>query len=187
MNILKLKKAKGFTLVELLVVISIISFLSSIVLASVQSARDKAKAVQIAEDLRQVKIASELYFADNQTYKFEAFGDKQNFLAGGNTKISSLKDLNVFSIKKADAAVNSAACNLFNIVAGILVNGKYLSRIPVHPYQDPSKGICYKAVQASDDSYFVAYGETPTNVLVGGVSVPKKYWFCCRGYKSSHS
>jgi len=179
MNILKLKKAKGFTLVELLVVISIISFLSSIVLASVQSARDKAKAVQIAEDLRQVKIASELYFADNQTYKFEAFGDKQNFLAGGNTKISSLK--------KADAAVNSAACNLFNIVAGILVNGKYLSRIPVHPYQDPSKGICYKAVQASDDSYFVAYGETPTNVLVGGVSVPKKYWFCCRGYKSSHS
>lgn len=49
---------EGFTLVELLVVISIISLLSSIVLTSVNSARNKARYARAGEELSQfVKAA----------------------------------------------------------------------------------------------------------------------------------
>lgn len=58
----------GFTLVELLVVISIIGLLSSIVLASLNSARTKARDVRRRADLKQLQLALELYFDANGSY-----------------------------------------------------------------------------------------------------------------------
>lgn len=54
----------GFTLVELLVVISIIGLLSSIVLTSVNSARVKARDAKRQADLNQIYLALQLYFDD---------------------------------------------------------------------------------------------------------------------------
>ena len=59
---------KGFTLIELLVVIAIIGMLSSVVLASLNSARAKARDVKRLSDIRQVQNALELYRNDNQRY-----------------------------------------------------------------------------------------------------------------------
>jgi len=59
---------KGFTLIELLVVIAIISLLSSVVLASLNSAREKARDSKRIQDLAQIKNALELYRADNGYY-----------------------------------------------------------------------------------------------------------------------
>lgn len=56
---------KGFTLIELLVVIAIISLLSSIVMASLNSARQKAKDAVRLSDINQVKTAIEMYINDN--------------------------------------------------------------------------------------------------------------------------
>jgi len=56
---------KGFTLIELLVVIAIIGILSSVVLASLNTARDKAKAARATSDLRQIVIALTFYQDDN--------------------------------------------------------------------------------------------------------------------------
>lgn len=50
----------GFTLVELLVVISIISLLSSVVFSTVNSARAKARYARVISDFRQMKLAAEL-------------------------------------------------------------------------------------------------------------------------------
>jgi len=52
----------GFTLIELLVVIAIIGILSSVVLASLNSARQKSRDARRVADVGQIRLALELYF-----------------------------------------------------------------------------------------------------------------------------
>lgn len=61
-------KNSGFTLVEMLVVTSIMGLLSSVVLSSTQSARALARDAQRVQDLAQIKNALELYYDDNGVY-----------------------------------------------------------------------------------------------------------------------
>lgn len=59
------KNVKGFTLVELLVVISIIALLVSILLPALNKARDQAKLLLCKTNLRQQGIAFQTYALDN--------------------------------------------------------------------------------------------------------------------------
>lgn len=61
-------RAKGFTLIELLVVIAIIGLLSSVVLASLNSARKKGRDARRVNDVRQLQLALELYYDKNNNY-----------------------------------------------------------------------------------------------------------------------
>ena len=61
-------KQSGFTLIELLVVIAIIGLLSSVVLSSLKSARMKARDARRIEDLRQIRLALDLFFDSNRYY-----------------------------------------------------------------------------------------------------------------------
>lgn len=54
---------KGFTLIELLVVIAIIGLLASIILVSLNSAREKARDTRRVADIKQIQIALELYYS----------------------------------------------------------------------------------------------------------------------------
>ncbi|MBL7154898.1 MAG: type II secretion system protein [Candidatus Portnoybacteria bacterium] len=62
------KGQPGFTLIELLVVIAIIGILATIVLVSLNTARSKARDVRRVSDLRQVALALEMYYDDEDTY-----------------------------------------------------------------------------------------------------------------------
>lgn len=62
------KNVRGFTLIELLVVIAIIGILSSVVLASLNSARTKARDTRRVSDLKQIQVALELYYDATSKY-----------------------------------------------------------------------------------------------------------------------
>lgn len=62
------RNSAGFTILELLVVISIIGLLSSVLLTSVSSARSKARDVRRIADMRQFMTALELYYESNGQY-----------------------------------------------------------------------------------------------------------------------
>lgn len=59
---------KGFTLIELLVVIAIIGILSSVVLASLSTARQKSRDAKRISDIGQIQLALELFFDAWQSY-----------------------------------------------------------------------------------------------------------------------
>lgn len=65
-------RSRGFTLIELLVVIAIIGILASIVLASLNGARAKAKDIKRVANLNSVRQALELYFTDHNSYPIPA-------------------------------------------------------------------------------------------------------------------
>ncbi len=64
-----MKKNKGFTLIELLVVIAIIGILASVVLASLNSARQKGADAAIKSNLNNARAQAELFYDSNgQSY-----------------------------------------------------------------------------------------------------------------------
>lgn len=83
-----MQKRKGFTLIELLVVIAIIGILSSVVLASLNSARSKSRDARRVSDLKQLQLALELYYDANKAYPAGIAGAQTNhsdspLVAGG--------------------------------------------------------------------------------------------------------
>jgi type IV pilus assembly protein PilE len=62
------KLNKGFTLIELLVVIAIIGILSSVVLASLSTARSKGNDAKVKGQLASVRNAAEIYYGNNNSY-----------------------------------------------------------------------------------------------------------------------
>ena len=73
---------RGFTLIELLVVIAIIGILASVVLASLNSARDKGADAAIKSNLNNARAQAELYYDSNsRTYTTVCTANTNNISA----------------------------------------------------------------------------------------------------------
>lgn len=66
--LIKQQKNNGFSLIELLVVISIIAVLSALLMANFMGARERARDAQKISDLGSIKTALRMYYNDNQKY-----------------------------------------------------------------------------------------------------------------------
>lgn len=66
------QRSAGFTLIELLVVIAIIGLLSSVVLTSLNTARQKGRDARRVADVQQIQLALEFYADANPTVGYPA-------------------------------------------------------------------------------------------------------------------
>lgn len=76
----KLRKSPGFTIIELLVVLSIISLLASITLVATINGRKKARDSIRRETLHRLSGALELYYNDNNSYPTTTVGYSRSSL-----------------------------------------------------------------------------------------------------------
>ncbi|NUQ57149.1 MAG: type II secretion system protein [Candidatus Paceibacter sp.] len=109
---------KGFTLIELLVVIAIIGILSSVVLASLNSARVKARDVKRIADLKQIRTALDMYYNDNNQ---EYPADLAALVTGNYMPATPADPLNsgnyIYQYTGISSDVSGAPCDSYHIGA----------------------------------------------------------------------
>ena len=64
----KSESAKGFTLIELMIVVAIIGILASVAIPNFLKARDKARWMTCVEATSSIKVAQEMYISDEGIY-----------------------------------------------------------------------------------------------------------------------
>ena len=87
----KMRKRSGFTLVELLIVIIIIGILAGAMMLLAGSGTDSAEATKIISDLRSMKAAALMYYADNPSAPMN--------IAAATTNVDSLDKYSDMEIK----------------------------------------------------------------------------------------
>lgn len=86
-------KNSFFTLIELLIVIAIIAILASMLLPALNKAREKAKGIQCASNLKQIGFGAQTYALENSdfTIPYMRSGDNQTWVSLLNTHVGGGK------------------------------------------------------------------------------------------------
>ncbi len=155
---------KGFTLIELMVVISIISLLSSAILVALGSAKIRANDAIRIQDMNTIRTALTLFYSSKGRYPYNystrqpdpngyspgIFSSTPNPLTHGNGACDSIAP----GAAGADpnnpgtlGAVNNLVIDAYNASMQELVDAGYLATIPHSP---SGGGYCYYSYTMAD-------------------------------------
>lgn len=141
-------RSRGFTLIELLVVIAIIGVLSSVVLASLNTARNKGNDASIQANLATVRTQAELYY-DEQGHKYSTTDAAS--AAWGSTAVPSAGLFSNTTIAQALVSAASATGSSGAADAGTYAIGQSGTSyaIAVKLKDDPTKSWCVDSTGAA--------------------------------------
>jgi len=127
----------GFTLIEIMVVITIISILTSVLYVSFNAARENSRDQVRKTDMKQLQLAIELYKAQNGSYPASGCGSATNaFYGPGPAQSGSVPSGNYFN------------CDTDWIVGLV---PEFISELPLDPTSEdePGQGFYYRSNGAS--------------------------------------
>lgn len=107
-----MKKNNGFTLIELLVVIAIIGILSSVVLASLNTARGKGSDATIKTQVAGIRPQAEIYYDTAGSYGATGLATTSNASCSGAT-VSLFSDSTIKNQVTAAISNSGAAASVF--------------------------------------------------------------------------
>lgn len=145
-------KKNGFSLIELLVVISIISVLSAVLVSNFMGMRERARDAQKIEDLYAIKNALRLYYNDKQTYP----GGVDNSPYDLTTEMSSVYMPSISGIGYTYVRTNNG--DGFNLCVGLeagAADDDVNSQVKCGAF---NSGVCNLGVGVTMDKFFVVCG-----------------------------
>jgi prepilin-type N-terminal cleavage/methylation domain-containing protein/prepilin-type processing-associated H-X9-DG protein len=125
-------KKPGFTLVELLVVITIIGILIALLLPAVQAAREAARRMQCGNNMKQVDLAIQLYYEAMGNYPLGCVGYQSSGISGSWVTVTWMRS--ILPYLEQENATNGLNVNL----AGDYINDRFLDRTRIEAYCCPS-------------------------------------------------
>lgn len=143
---------RGFTLIELLVVIAIIGILSAVVLASLNTARNKGSDAAIKSNLAGARAEAEIFY-DSSTNSYEG--------VCATTGANVIGD----SVNAADIAFDGAAPAYVDTTAVVATGGQCHDSAAAWAAEVPLKGGSYYCVDSTGAA------KTTTNALAASAMV----------------
>ncbi len=118
-------KSKGFTLIEILIVVAIISILTGVTLAALGSARGKGDDTSIVSTLGNARTQAELYYSNNGNYGIGTASPGGSYSlcnSGSGTHIFNTSPSGLLNALKSVARTNGATLGTDMIVCAASSN-----------------------------------------------------------------
>ena len=117
------KRIQGFTLIELLLVIAIIGILSSVIVASMRSARDKGRNARVNTSLNQVRVQAILI--SNSTNSFVSLCAGNTLNDTGYPDTLGILETDIEQYNGSGNHVCYASINTFCVQSPLVTGGAY--------------------------------------------------------------